>query len=434
MNNSETVKRIRDKARERLVYDLVYEIQGVRGRSIRVYPYKCIINTSVTAGSLLTNNATDGEKTIYYKDVVGIQYKRSGVTIGYLQFETSSGTMNHDKSNYFSENTFTFESDKDEIMEEVYEYIIGIFDELKSASTEITVNTSDGIRTEKLNALLEFYYRELVKNNPEYHNMQKMLKEDVENPLQVRIQINPIFIEGRYNKLVRNIPQTKWPCRKCKGRGCEACNFTGKQYPESVEELLSETALKYSKGYEAKFHGAGREDIDVRMLGDGRPFVLEIKEPRIRKLDLEKIEREANEAALGKTAYHNLKYTVRKRKAEIKTSSPDTYKVYRALVECEDEIREEDLNKLQSLHTIQQRTPIRVSHRRADKIREKEVKELSCKYINPHSFEMIIKTEGGLYIKELISSDEGRSKPSVSEVLGTQAICAELDVIEVGIK
>ena len=311
----------------------------------------------------------------------------------------------------------------------------------------------DALISEKLGLDVEILKREvnremgkiLEKNLPQEVDFDKedviimadfrrMLKEDVENPIKVRIQINPIFIEGRYNKLVRNIPQTKWPCRKCKGRGCEACNFTGKQYPESVEELLSETALKYSKGYEAKFHGAGREDIDVRMLGDGRPFVLEIKEPRIRKLDLEKIEREANEAALGKTAYHNLKYTVRKRKAEIKTSSPDTYKVYRALVECEDEIREEDLNKLQSLHTIQQRTPIRVSHRRADKIREKEVKELSCKYINPHSFEMIIKTEGGLYIKELISSDEGRSKPSVSEVLGTQAICAELDVIEVGIK
>lgn len=311
----------------------------------------------------------------------------------------------------------------------------------------------DALISEKLGLDVEILKREvnremgkiLEKNLPQEVDFDKedviimadfrrMLKEDVENPIKVRIQINPIFIEGRYNKLVRNIPQTKWPCRKCKGRGCEACNFTGKQYPESVEELLSQTALKYSKGYEAKFHGAGREDIDVRMLGDGRPFVLEIKEPRIRKLDLEKIEREANEAALGKTAYHNLKYTERRRKAEIKTSSPDTYKVYRALVECEDEIMEEDLDKLQSLHTIQQRTPIRVSHRRADKIREKEVKELSCKYINPHSFEMIIKTEGGLYIKELISSDEGRSKPSVSEVLGTQAICAELDVIEVGIK
>ena len=72
----------------------------------------------------------------------------------------------------------------------------------------------------------------------------------------------------------------------------------------------------------------------------------------------------------------NLKFTERKRKAEIKVSSPDTYKVYRALVKCEDDIKEEDLNKLQSLHMIQQRTPIRVSHRRADKIREKEVKNI----------------------------------------------------------
>ena len=124
----------------------------------------------------------------------------------------------------------------------------------------------------------------------------------------------------------------------------------------------------------------------------------------------------------------------RKRKAEIKVSSPDTYKVYRALVKCEDEIKEEDLEKLQSLHLIKQRTPIRVSHRRADKIREKEVKSIEAELIDPKTFEMIIKTEGGLYIKELISSDEGRSNPSVSEVLGTQAICAELDVIEVGIK
>ena len=265
-------------------------------------------------------------------------------------------------------------------------------------------------------------------------DFKRIFKKDIENPIRVRLQINPIFIEGRYRKLVRNIPQTKWPCRKCKGRGCEECNFTGKQYPESVEELLSEVVLKHTNGYEAKFHGAGREDIDVRMLGTGRPFVLEIKEPKIRKIDLSKIEEEVAISAKGKTEYLNLKFTERKRKADIKVSSPDTYKVYRALVKCEDDIKEEDLNKLQSLHIIQQRTPIRVSHRRADKIREKEVKNIEANFIDSKTFEMIIKTEGGLYIKELISSDEGRSNPSVSEVLGTQAICAELDVIEVGIK
>ena len=265
-------------------------------------------------------------------------------------------------------------------------------------------------------------------------DFRRMFKENIENPIKVRLQINPIFIEGRYRKLVRGIPQTKWPCTKCKGKGCEECNFTGKQYPESVEELLSEVVLKHTNGYEAKFHGAGREDIDVRMLGTGRPFVLEIKEPKIRKIDLEKIAEEVAVSAKGKTEYLNLKFSERKRKAEIKVSSPDTYKVYRALVKCEDDIEEEDLEKLQTLHMIQQRTPIRVSHRRADKIREKEVKNIESKFIDSKTFEMIIKTEGGLYIKELISSDEGRSNPSVSEVLGTQAICAELDVIEVGIK
>lgn len=265
-------------------------------------------------------------------------------------------------------------------------------------------------------------------------DFRRILKDNIDNPIKVRLQINPIFIEGRYRKLVRGIPQTKWPCTKCKGKGCEECNFTGKQYPESVEELLSEVVLKHTNGYEAKFHGAGREDIDVRMLGTGRPFVLEIKEPKIRKIDLDIIAEEVSEYAKGKAEYLNLKFTERKRKAEIKVSSPDTYKVYRALVKCEDNIREDDLEKLQSLHIIQQRTPIRVSHRRADKIREKEVKNIEAKFIDSKTFEMIIKTEGGLYIKELISSDEGRSNPSVSEVLGTQAICAELDVIEVGIK
>jgi tRNA pseudouridine synthase 10 len=253
--------------------------------------------------------------------------------------------------------------------------------------------------------------------------------------INVRIQINPIFIEGRYKKLVRNIPQTKWPCRKCKGKGCKECNGTGKMYQESVEELISKIVLKETRGYEAKFHGAGREDIDVRMLGTGRPFVLEIKEPKLRKLNLESIAKEVNEYSKGKTEYRDLKYTERKRKAEIKVSSPDTFKVYRALIECDDDIVEEQLAKVkENLENtiIDQQTPQRVAHRRADKVRKREVKELSIKTLSPNTFEMTVKTQGGLYIKELISSDDNRTKPSVSEILKTKAICKELDVIEVG--
>ena len=251
---------------------------------------------------------------------------------------------------------------------------------------------------------------------------------------KVRIQINPIFIGGKYNKYVRGIPQTKWPCGKCKGRGCEECNFTGKQYPCSVEELISEHILKATNGYEAKFHGAGREDIDVLMLGSGRPFVLEIKEPKIRKIDLPKLEAEINEINEGKTQYHNLKFTHRNRKAEIKVSSPDAYKVYKALVECESPYNKEDLDILSQLDEIHQQTPIRVSHRRADKVRIKHVLDLSCEVIDDTHFEMTIKTEGGLYIKELISGDEGRSQPNVADKLGIKAFCKQLDVIEVSEK
>ena len=251
---------------------------------------------------------------------------------------------------------------------------------------------------------------------------------------KVRIQINPIFIEGKYNKLIRGIPQTKWPCRKCKGKGCEECNFTGKQYSCSVEELISEHILKATNGYEAKFHGAGREDIDVLMLGSGRPFVLEIKEPKIRKIDLNKLEKEINEINQGKTQYHNLKFTHRNRKAEIKVSSPDAYKIYKALVECDSPYNKDKLTVLSELGEIHQQTPIRVSHRRADKVRIKHVLDLSCEVIDDNHFEMTIKTEGGLYIKELISGDEGRSQPNVADELGVKAVCKQLDVIEVSDK
>ena len=275
---------------------------------------------------------------------------------------------------------------------------------------------------------------EIYDKEAEFESQDIVFNIDLVGEPKVRIQINPLYIEGRYNKLKRGIPQTKWPCTKCKGRGCDECNHTGKQYPESVEELISEHFLKLTRGREAKFHGAGREDIDVLMLGSGRPFVLEIKEPKIRKIDLHSVEEKINEINEGKTSYHNLHVCERRRKAEIKQSSPDTYKVYNALVKCDDVIDMDKLEQITGLNEIHQQTPLRVLRRRADKVRIKHVLDLSYDLIDDTSFNMRIKTEGGLYIKELISGDDGRSKPNISEILGVNAICEQLDVIEVSEK
>ena len=303
-------------------------------------------------------------------------------------------------------------------------------DEELSEKFNLTVET---IKKE-INRLIGLGIWEKYDKEAEFERQDIVFSIDLRKNPKVRIQINPLYIEGKYNKYKRGIPQTKWPCTKCKGRGCEECNGTGKQYLESVEGLISEHFLKLTKGREAKFHGAGREDIDVLMLGSGRPFVLEIKEPRIRNLDLAKLEQEINKTNEGKTAYHGLKLCERPRKAEIKQSSPDTYKVYQAVVECDVPFDKQKLEELTKLNEIHQQTPLRVLRRRTDMVRIKHVLGLSYEIIDDKTFTIKIKTEGGLYIKELISGDEGRSKPNVSEILGVNAICAQLDVIEVSEK
>lgn len=266
----------------------------------------------------------------------------------------------------------------------------------------------------------------------DFDNPHLVVMVDIPNN-SVVLQINPLFIEGRYRKLVRNIPQTKWPCRKCKGKGCAFCNYTGKMYEESVEELISPPVLKATKGSESKFHGAGREDIDVKMLGNGRPFVLEVKEPLKRSLDLKSLEEDINRYGQGKVEVLNLKPSQKQRRGAIKNSSTDTYKTYLACVELDEAVDAVNLDSLSKLKLIKQRTPIRVSHRRADKVRKRRIKELTFTKIDEKTLELIIECEGGLYIKELISGDEGRTQPSVASLLGIPARCVQLDVMEVNI-
>lgn len=115
---------------------IVFSIEGNRGRSIEVYPYKAVITIdSSSLGAIVTGNATDGAKTIYFSDIIGVQYKSPGMTIGYLQLETASHLGDKNQSNFFSENTFTFGEETQEI-KEMYDYIIGVLDVYKSKCFE----------------------------------------------------------------------------------------------------------------------------------------------------------------------------------------------------------------------------------------------------------------------------------------------------------
>ena len=249
----------------------------------------------------------------------------------------------------------------------------------------------------------------------------------------VRLQVNPLYIAGRYKKLIRGIPQSKWFCSNCWGKGCEKCNWTGKMYPESVEEIIEKTILELTSSTKAYFHAAGREDIDARMLGPGRPFVIEIAEPKKRFLDLKRMEETVNAYAKGKVEISNLKHASKDLVRKLKKGEL-AQKEYRVLIDFEHKIANKDMQLLEDTLTnamIAQKTPNRVLHRRADLTRERYIYDVKVKKLSPKKAEMKIRCQGGLYVKELVSGDEGRTTPSVSEILKNQAKPLKLDVLNV---
>lgn len=273
---------------------------------------------------------------------------------------------------------------------------------------------------------------ELTKKIPEYKNPDVQI---IINPFTdiILLQVNPLFIAGKYRKFVRTIPQSKWFCSSCRGRGCDTCKGTGKLYPESVEELASEPLLKITEGKKTSFHASGREDIDALMLGSGRPFVIEVSKPKKRKIDLNLIQQKINESARKKIELTDLKFVNKEFIRKLKKGE-SAKKEYRALIEFERDLSESRLSQLvnQLSNTlIKQQTPIRVLHRRADLMRERYIYNVNVKKVSPRMAEIKLLCQGGLYIKELVSGDEGRTMPNISSLMKNKAKTLELDVLNV---
>jgi len=273
---------------------------------------------------------------------------------------------------------------------------------------------------------------EITKKVAEYKKPDVVV---ILNPFtgQFALQANPLYIEGKYRKLTRGIPQSRWVCVKCKGRGCQQCNWTGKTYPESIEEIIAEPTLQKTDGEEASFHSAGREDVDARMLGRGRPFVIEVKKPKRRFIDLQELAQCINERAQGKVKVLNLRFVDKNAVRKLKETEASE-KVYKAIVEFDRNLSDEELKILEKTFAnavVRQRTPLRVLRRRADIVREKHIYEAKTKRLMPNRVEMTIRCQGGLYIKELITGDEGRTEPCVSEIIKAKAKPIELDVLNV---
>lgn len=245
-----------------------------------------------------------------------------------------------------------------------------------------------------------------------------------------------VFVEGRYRKLCRDLPQTVFFCPECKGhprrrKGCARCEGFGKLTRDSVQELIGWVAGAAFKTRKNKFHGAGREDVDVRMLGAGRPFVLELVNPKVHDVDLAAVEAEINRRNAGRLEVVGLHWTEKNRVRVIK-ETPHA-KEYEARVHAEGPIDPARVAALVGVRrTIVQQTPERVAHRRADKERERWIEFLAFTPVEGTPDWLVrMRTEHGTYVKEAINGEGGSTRPSLAELAGVPCTCVELDVLAI---
>lgn len=246
----------------------------------------------------------------------------------------------------------------------------------------------------------------------------------------VRLQVKSLYVYGEYKKLVRGIPQATWYCSKCHGKGCIACKGKGVLYPTSVQEIVAKHLLRATKAKKSKLHGSGREDIDARCL-DYRPFVIELVKPRVRRIKIRIIAKRINENK--KVRVKNLRIVKDGKELVRQLKSARYDKTYLAYVTFEKPVDEQSLERVRELtsQTILQRTPSRVLHRRTDKVRKRSVKSIRWKMMGRKRIEFKIRAESGLYVKELITGDRGRTKPNLAEILNNKVKQIKLDVIKI---
>ncbi len=233
----------------------------------------------------------------------------------------------------------------------------------------------------------------------------------------VNAQVKSLFIRGIYKKYRRDIPQTRWIHKTGNG--------------ESIESIIGVSLAELSGCTNYYLHGAGREDVDVRMLGNGREFVIEAERPCKRSIDLKLLQDKVNSSGKGVEVMGLSISDI----SEVRRIKGEKYsKTYHVTVGCSESI---DCLKLENAireligKVIYQRTPLRVSGSRSDLVRERTVQGIKLDRCDCSSGELDITAESGMYIKELINGDNGRTIPSLSSVYGSDLKVIELDVVRI---
>ncbi len=228
---------------------------------------------------------------------------------------------------------------------------------------------------------------------------------------EVFVTSRPVFFYGRYTK-PPGVSQRRSLCEHCGGSGCRKCRNTGFRQSRSVEEALRRKLTVFSGSEKMTFTWLGSEDRESRVSSPGRPFVVELKNPRRRLIP------RRFGARLGGRL-------VSVSRGRVLPSKPVRVPSFRFLTRIRataaSRVSPEGLANLKS---SLRRAVVRFE-RPHDRPTMKTVYTVSAS-ARGRSLLIDAELDGGLPVKRFVSGD--RVSPSVSEVLKTEVGCRSFDI------
>jgi tRNA pseudouridine synthase 10 len=189
--------------------------------------------------------------------------------------------------------------------------------------------------------------------------------------------------------------------------------------------------------------------MDVRMLGGGRPFVLEVANARAAAPSAEALAAAtAALAAAGRVGVRALATLSRAQRERMREGEAEKSKAYRAVVSLSRPFTQADADALSAAVAaagdeglmLHQQTPVRVLHRRAALTRPRPVVALVARALPGFANGCVLdlRCGAGTYVKEFIHGDFGRTQPCLGDILPrgaagemARADCLQLDVMGV---
>lgn len=306
---------------------------------------------------------------------------------------------------------------------DIRSFIVGISLDSTLSSRELEIMSRHG--TESSESIKRELKREIGKSissickiSPEFTRPDVVVVVNVDSEFnhEISIQQNPLFYKGYYWKTRRGIPHTP--------RG-------DKRIELSIHEITEKIFKEIFHADKIIVHSAGREDIDTRVLGSGRPVVIEVKSPRIRNISLEYLKTHVEETTRELPIYIEItSQTTRSIVRYLKEYVKRKKRIYRVSVLSDEYIELRELVELENrFKSIEVRQKISRGIRGIERERVRKVYSVKTYPISSRLFEAIINCEGGLRIRELINCNGDETRPCFTSVLGKRLTPLEVDIL-----